>query len=449
MKIAIIGTGYVGFTAGACFAYNGNDVTCVDVDAAKVEMLNSGILPIYEEELDDVVSVGLEQCRLKFTTDYVEACRDADVVFLTVGTPTSQNGYQDTTCLMDAALSVRDALRRNTKAIVVVKSTVVPGTTMAVARVVGRPTLYNPEFLREGHAVDDFMFPDRIVLGADGNAHAVSIVSNLYEDTVWTKDVDPTILCMSTRSAEMSKYASNAMLATRISFVNELGSVCNKVGADIREVTRAMGLDKRIGEHFLEPGLGYGGSCFPKDIRALRSFARNNAVEPHLMNAVERANEAQQMRVFEQIRGRVHTNGTLAMWGVAFKPGTDDVRESPAMGLVFRFLARSATEGMVSVYDPKAAVSMMEGHPPSDRLVYCIDKYDALWDADMLVIAVDWDEFKYIDVGRMTTRMRSAEHGGGQYILDCRINPPAESVAELEGAFNYITLFGRDVRCHR
>ena len=391
MNLAMIGTGYVGLVAGTCFAESGNDVTCVDIDQAKIAALKSGKVPIYEPGLEELVQRNLEEQRLSFTTDLPAAVRQASIIFIAVGTPQDADGRADIGQVLATAEAVGKTM--NGYRVVVNKSTTPAGTTERITSVIAAATKHafavvsNPEFLKEGAAVDDFMKPDRVVLGSDDPA-AVEQMKELYEPFVRTGNP---ILVMDARSAEMSKYAANAMLAAKISFINELSNLCEKLGADIGEVRRAIGLDRRIGPHFIFPGVGYGGSCFPKDVRAMVAMGEPELGLP-LLRAVEEVNERQKSVLVEKVGrhfGSDLSGRTFAIWGLSFKPRTDDMRDAPSIVVVESLLKAGAG---IQAHDPEAmdeAKKIFAG-----RIRYYQRNYGALKGADALLIVTEWNEFR-------------------------------------------------------
>jgi UDPglucose 6-dehydrogenase len=404
MKLAVIGTGYVGLVAGAGFADFGNDVICVDIDAHRIERLRRGEIPIYEPGLGELVKRNADAERLTFTTGIDAAVADANAVFLAVGTPSDpRDGSADLSFVLQAAEQVARALTGWTA--VITKSTVPVGTADRIREVM-RPlarhefsVASNPEFLKEGDAVNDFMKPARVVLGADDD-RSRELLLHLYSPFVRTND---RIHVMDVRSAELTKYAANAMLATRISFMNELALLAEAVGADIERVRKGIGSDPRIGPKFLFPGVGYGGSCFPKDVRALLHTARDAHAELLVVDAVERANDRQKRvlgeriaKHFGELRGR-----RIAIWGLAFKPDTDDIREAPALVLIDQLLAAGAA---VSVYDPVAIDNVRR--QLGDRVDYAKDMYEATRDADSLVLVTEWHAFRRADFSRIKRLLR-------------------------------------------
>ncbi len=405
MKICVIGTGYVGLVAGTCFAEGGNDVTCVDIDQAKIETLKQGSVPIYEPGLEELIRRNLAERRLWFTTDMVTAVRAADICFIAVGTPESTDGSADLRAVLAVAGGIGEAMNR--PMVVVCKSTVPVGTADKVRDAIRAKTTHefsvisNPEFLKEGAAVDDFMKPDRVVIGGE-DAQAIEMMQALYSPFVRTENP---ILIMDNRSAEMTKYAANAFLATRISFINEVAKLCERVGADVADVRRGMGSDRRIGHHFLFPGAGYGGSCFPKDVQAIIRTARDNDLPFPLLNAVEEVNEQQKRLLADKIVGLFGDDlagRRFAIWGLAFKPRTDDMREAPSIVIIEELLRHGAR---VEVHDPEALAMAREIF--GDRINYHRLNYDALDGVDALVIVTDWNEFRRPDFTRMRDLMKS------------------------------------------
>jgi UDPglucose 6-dehydrogenase len=404
MKIAVIGTGYVGLVAGTCLADSGNDVVCVDIDERKIATLRKGELPIYEPGLQELVDKNVRERRLSFTTDLPAAVAPSEVVFIAVGTPEGESGEADLQYVLAAAREVARAITRYT--VIVDKSTVPVGTADKVRAEIAKLTtlefdvVSNPEFLKEGAALDDFLKPDRVVIGVS-SARARQVMAELYAPFVRTENP---ILFMDLRSAEMTKYAANAMLATRISFMNDIAALCERVGADVDQVRRGMGADRRIGYPFLFPGVGYGGSCFPKDVTALISIAREEGIELDLLRAVERTNDRQKrlllnkaVKHFGSIEGR-----TFALWGLSFKPKTDDMREAPSIVLVEGLLGKGAR---VRAHDPVAQPAARRYF--GDRVAYAATPYDALEGADALFVVTEWNEFRHPDFARMKSLMRS------------------------------------------
>jgi UDPglucose 6-dehydrogenase len=403
LKIAIVGTGYVGLVVGACLAETGNDVACVDADADKVERLRRGEIPIYEPGLEEMVPRNVAEERLHFTTELAPAVRASEIVFIAVGTPQDEDGSADLRHVLQVAEDVARAA--DGPKIVVNKSTVPVGTAARVREVLALHSPHriavvsNPEFLKEGAAVEDFLRPDRVVIGSDDPA-AAEVMLELYEPFVRT---GKPILVMDNASAEMTKYAANAMLATRISFMNEIANLCDRVGADVRQVRLGIGSDGRIGHSFLFPGVGYGGSCFPKDVKALINTAKAVGVALDVVEAVDRTNEAQKRILLPRIEAHLGglTGKTVAVWGLAFKPRTDDMREAPSLALIAGLLERGAR---VRAYDPKAmdvARKLLD-----ERVTLCARSYDTLEGADALVVVTEWNEFREPDFERMKSLMR-------------------------------------------
>ena len=408
MKVSIIGTGYVGLVAAAVFADYGNDVVCADVDQEKVAALRGGKVPIYEPGLDTLVSHNVESGRLRFTADNAEAAAHGDVIFMAVGTPTrAADGSADLSFLMQAVTDVARGLER--PAIIVNKSTVPVGTAERVARVMAEHTeqpfvvASNPEFLKEGSAVDDFMHPDRVIIGTS-DERARSVLRRLYQPFCRTND---RLIFMDARSAEMTKYASNAYLATRISFINDIANLADAVGADVELVRRGMGADPRIGHKFLYPGVGYGGSCFPKDTRALINTAREYGLTLSIVASAERLNEVQKLVLVRKVRqhfGEGNLPGKeLTIWGLAFKPNTDDVREAPALRIVQTLAADGAK---IRVHDPVAGANFMEALGDTQGAVTLVeDPYSAAEGAHALLLVTEWREFRSPDFERLRRKM--------------------------------------------
>jgi UDPglucose 6-dehydrogenase len=404
MRIAVVGTGYVGLVLGACLAENGNTVVCVDKDEAKVETLKAGRMPIYEPGLEELVRRNDREERLTFTTDLASAVSASAIVFIAVGTPQGEDGAADLQHVLAVARNIGRAMNKYT--IVVDKSTVPVGTAKKVRETVAKETrqsfsvVSNPEFLKQGAAIDDFMKPDRVVIGAE-DPRAREIMQELYAP--FTRTGAP-IMMMDCASAELTKYAANAMLATRISFMNEVANVCEAVGADVDEVRRAIGADKRIGTSFLFPGVGYGGSCFPKDVKAMIHFAAQKDYEFRILRAVEEVNTTQKTRLAAKMRSHFGSlkGKTIAIWGLAFKPRTDDMREAPAIPLIKLLLAEGAD---VQAYDPQAT-KVAKGIFGS-KVTFVTKNYDALKGADGLAIVTEWSEFRRPDFEKMRKLMRS------------------------------------------
>ena len=403
MRIGVVGTGYVGLVVGTCLAENGNTVVCVDNDETKVTALRRGEVPIYEPGLDEMISRNVAEERLSFSTDLPAAVRASEILFIAVGTPQGEDGSADMTHVLKVAEGIGRAM--NGYKIVVNKSTVPVGTARRVRDVITKLTTHpvavvsNPEFLKEGAAVDDFLKPDRVVIGTD-DPRAEQAMRELYSPFVRTGNP---VLVMDLASAELTKYAANAMLASRISFMNEIANLCDRVGADVGEVRKGIGTDSRIGSSFLFPGIGYGGSCFPKDVKALLLVGQAAGMPLHVVAAVDRVNEAQRVVLVPRIEAHLGGLGgkVVGVWGLAFKPRTDDLREAPALAVIEALLARGAS---VRAYDPKAmgAARRVLG----DRVTFCHRSYEAAEGADALVLATEWNEFREPDFERIRTLMR-------------------------------------------
>jgi len=416
MRLAVIGTGYVGLVSGCGFAEMGNDVVCVDIDADKVRRLSRGEMTIHEPGLETMLQKNLNEGRLTFTTDLDAAVRHGQVLFIAVGTPPGEDGSADLSHVLTVARGIAAAM--NGPRLVVVKSTVPVGSCDRVRDVIAGiakhpfSVLSNPEFLKEGAAVDDFMYPDRIVIGTDSE-EARQVMRELYAPFVRTGGP---IIFTTVRSSEMIKYAANAMLATRISFMNEIANLCEAVGADVNHVRQGIGSDPRIGPKFLFPGVGYGGSCFPKDVRALIRTAEGHGVPLEILKSVEAVNTRQKRRLVEKIdrhfagdlRGR-----TIAVWGLAFKAKTDDMREAPSLVIIQALVAAGA---QVRAFDPVAARTARPLLPPS--VVICENNYEALEGADALAVVTEWNEFRNPDFERMAGLMRTPVIFDGRNLFD-------------------------------
>jgi len=404
MKIAVVGTGYVGLVLGACLAETGNDVVCIDKDEAKLRQLRRGVMPIYEPGLEEMVRRNRSEKRLAFTGDLPKAVRGAAIVFIAVGTPQHENGSADLSHVLGVAREIAKAM--NGYKVVVDKSTVPVGTAQRVRDVIRRETTHpfsvvsNPEFLKQGAAVEDFLKPDRVVIGVE-DERAKAIMLELYAP--FTRTGAP-ILVMDCASSELSKYAANAILATRISFMNEIANVCEVFGANVDQVRKAIGSDRRIGSSFLFPGIGFGGSCFPKDIKALIKFSGDTGYDFQILKAVDRVNQAQKVRFIAKLEQHFGSlkGKTIAVWGLAFKPRTDDMREAPAIPLIFRLLEAKAK---VQAFDPQAQPVAKKIF--GNKIKLCSKNYDALKGADALVIATEWNEFREPDFTRMRKLLKS------------------------------------------
>lgn len=398
MKLAVIGTGYVGLVSGVCFAHKGNEVICVDLDQYKIDMLNRAESPIYEPGIEELISLNMEAGRLEFTSDLADAVRRSDIVILAVGTPSLANGEANLSYIEQAAADVGEAM--NAYKIIITKSTVPVGTNEKIKDVVARHTNLSfdivsaPEFLREGSAIDDTLHPDRVIIGLDnaGLRETMVALHQVFTDKIYVTDI---------RSAEMIKYASNAFLATKISFINEIANICEKVGADVICVADGMGMDKRIGSSFLQAGIGYGGSCFPKDTNALIQIAGNVDYEFKLLKSVVEVNTGQRFMIVSKLRetlGQLH-GVPIGIWGLAFKPNTDDIREAPALEIVETLIQAGA---IVKLYDPIAMDKFKErmDHP---NIVWCPSPQQAAEGSDAVCLLTDWDEFKKVDLVKLVS----------------------------------------------
>jgi UDPglucose 6-dehydrogenase len=423
MKITMIGTGYVGLVSGACFAEVGNDVVCFDVDARKVGVLNGGGIPIHEPGLAEMVARNRAAGRLRFTTDAAESVAHGRVQFIAVGTPPDEDGSADLQHVVAAARTVGRHMREHR--IVVDKSTVPVGTADAVRSAIAAAlaerkakipftVVSNPEFLKEGAAIEDFMRPDRVVIGAD-DEEATRVMRALYAPFQRNHE---RLIVMDVRSAELTKYAANAMLATRISFMNEFANLAEQLGADIEHVRRGIGADPRIGYHFLYPGVGYGGSCFPKDVKAVIKTARDAGLELRLLEAVERVNEAQKRVLPAKIERRFGANlagRRFALWGLAFKPNTDDMREAPSRVLIGELLARGAA---VCAYDPAAMDEARRIYAGESRISFAASPLAAADSADALVVVTEWKEFRSPDFDGLKARLKQPVILDGRNLYD-------------------------------
>ncbi|MBN8548475.1 MAG: UDP-glucose/GDP-mannose dehydrogenase family protein [Deltaproteobacteria bacterium] len=408
MNVAVVGTGYVGLVAGACFAESGNDVICVDVDAKKVEKLKNGEIPIYEPGLDELVERNFKNGRLQFTTSLKEGVEAAQVIFIAVGTPQDEDGSADLTHVLAVAEGIGKHM--NGPKVIVDKSTVPVGTAEKVRKAVSAHTKHefevvsNPEFLKEGAAIDDFMKPDRVVIGAPSEKSA-NVMRELYAPFVRTNNP---IIVMDVVSAEMTKYAANSMLATRVSFMNEISNLCERAGADIDAVRVGMGTDSRIGMSFLFPGIGYGGSCFPKDVQALIKTGKDFGLNLRICSAVEDVNWEQKSVMGKKILAHYGSKDlkgrTFAIWGLAFKPKTDDVREAPALVVCNDLLKAGAT---LKVFDPEAMKTFREKFGENANMTYVNTNYEALEGADALIICTEWNEFRRPNFTKIKESLKS------------------------------------------
>jgi len=408
MKIAVVGTGYVGLVLGACLAENGNTVACVDKDAKKVDMLRAGKMPIYEPGLEEIVKRNVDEERLMFTTDLPSSAKASQIVFIAVGTPQGENGSADLRHVLEVAREIGRTIEQYT--VIVDKSTVPVGTAKEVHAAIAQETskpfsvVSNPEFLKQGAAVDDFMKPDRVVVGIEpGDTRAERLMRELYAP--FTRTGAP-IMLMDTASAELCKYAANSILATRISFMNEIANMCELVGADVDQVRRAIGADARIGKSFLFPGVGYGGSCFPKDVKAILKSSEDRGYDFKILRAVEAVNDLQKLRLVDKMIAHFGKDGlsgkTIALWGLAFKPRTDDMREAPAIVIIEKLLALGAK---VRAYDPEADETARGIF--GNRITICEKSYDALSGADALAVVTEWNTFREPDFDRMKRLLRA------------------------------------------
>src|SRR6478609_6460671 len=421
MKIAVVGTGYVGLVTGTCFAEVGIDVTCIDIDQKKIKNLKNGILPIYEPGLEELVTRNVEAGRLKFSTSLAESIKGCDVAFIAVGTPPGEDGSADLKYVLGVATEIGEHM--TDYIVVVTKSTVPVGTAVKVNNAISTAltkrnvsidyaVASNPEFLKEGAAVDDFLKPDRIVVGVSSK-RAEEIMRKLYKPFLLNGHP---IIFMDIPSAEMTKYAANAMLATKISFMNDVANLCEIMGADVNLVRKGIGSDPRIGNKFIYPGIGYGGSCFPKDVKALIKTAQENGHHMRILQAVEDVNEDQKMVLFDKISKQYSGNlkgKTFALWGLSFKPKTDDMREAPSLVIIEKLLQAGAN---VKAFDP---VAMHEAKKMiGEQITYCKDQYDTLIDADALLIATEWPEFRSPNFNVIAKLMKSKTIFDGRNIYD-------------------------------
>lgn len=417
MKIAVVGTGYVGLVTGTCFAETGNEVICVDIDQSKVEKLSNGQITIYEPGLEKLFLRNLKEERLRFTTDLATGIKDASIIFLALPTPPGEDGSAD----LKYVLGVADHLGKilTDYKVIVDKSTVPVGTAEKVHAAIAKnykgefDVVSNPEFLREGVAVEDFMKPDRVVIGASSE-RAAKLMGELYAPFV--RSGNP-IIYMDVRSAELTKYAANSFLATKISFMNEIAQLCERLGADVDMVRKGVGSDDRIGKRFLFPGIGYGGSCFPKDVQALVKSSKEVDYNFQILNAVMDVNERQKLHLLPKIKKYFNNNlsgKTFAIWGLAFKPNTDDIREAPALYIIDELLAAGAK---VKVFDPEA-MNNVKG-VVGDKITYAANQYECLEGADALIIATEWNEFRTPDFLKMVKSLKHKVIFDGRNLFDC------------------------------
>ncbi len=418
MKIAVVGTGYVGLVTGTCFAETGNKVTCIDIDSNKVNKLSNGEITIYEPGLEKIFLRNLKEERLKFTTNLSEGIKDAAIIFLALPTPPGEDGSADLRYVLGVAADLGNVLHGYT--VIVDKSTVPVGTAEKVRTAIAAnykepfDVVSNPEFLREGVAVDDFMKPDRVVVGTNSE-RARKVMSDLYAPFV--RQGNPVIF-MDEKSAELTKYAANSFLATKISFMNEIAQLCEKLGADVDMVRRGIGSDDRIGKRFLFPGIGYGGSCFPKDVQALIHSAEEVGYDFKILKSVEEVNDAQKLHLIPKIEKYFAGNlkgKHFALWGLAFKPNTDDIREAPALYLIDALVAAGAT---VHAYDPEAMPNIQK--TIGDKIQYAQNQYAALENADALIIATEWSEFRTPDFDMINSRLKKKVIFDGRNLFDVK-----------------------------
>ncbi len=416
MNITVVGSGYVGLVTGTCFAETGNNVICVDIDANKVERMRNGEMPIYEPHLDVLFERNIREGRLHFTTDLKSAVDSAQIIFLALPTPPGEDGSADLSYVLNVATQLGKII--TDYKVIVDKSTVPVGTAEKVHKAIAEQTtiqfdvVSNPEFLREGFAVDDFMKPDRVVIGTE-SARAQKLMEELYKP--FTRQGNP-IIFMDERSAELTKYAANAFLATKISFMNEIANFCEKVGADVDMVRIGIGSDTRIGKRFLFPGIGYGGSCFPKDVQALFHSGMENHYEFKILKSVMKVNERQKTSllgpILDHYKGSLN-NVTIALWGLAFKPDTDDIREAPALYMIEHLLEAGAS---IQAFDPEAVENVKKQR--NYNITYCTDQYEALQNADCLLICTEWSAFRNPDFNRIASLLKAKTIFDGRNLYD-------------------------------
>jgi len=427
MKIAVVGTGYVGLVTGTCFAETGNDVTCIDIDKSKVDKLSSGQITIYEPGLEKIFLRNQKEGRLHFTTSLVDGIKEAQIIFLALPTPPGEDGSADLKYILGVANDLGKIITEYK--VIIDKSTVPVGTADKVTAAIAKnakvefDVVSNPEFLREGVAVDDFMKPDRVVIGTTSEK-AIKILNDLYAPFV--RQGNP-IIFMDEKSAELTKYAANSFLATKITFMNEIAQLCEKLGADVDMVRKGIGSDERIGRRFLFPGIGYGGSCFPKDVQALARSSSEVNYEFKILEAVMDVNEKQKLHLLPKIKSYFKNNvkgKKIALWGLAFKPNTDDIREAPALYIIDALLAEGAT---VVAFDPEAMSNVKQ--VVGNKIEYTENQYDALQDADALVIATEWSEFRTPDFTKIVSLLKNKAIFDGRNLFD---------LAQMEGlGFHY------------
>lgn len=438
MKIAVIGTGYVGLVTGTCFAETGNDIICVDIDKNKVDKLLSGQITIYEPGLEKLFIRNQKEGRLHFTTSLAEGIKDAKIIFLALPTPPDGDGNADLQYVLGVSKEIGTLLTKDDYKIIIDKSTVPVGTAEKVRNTILKnakeniessfDVVSNPEFLREGVAVDDFMKPDRVVIGTSSE-RAQKILGELYAPFV--RQGNP-VIYMDEKSAELTKYAANSFLATKISFMNEIAQICEKVGADVDLVRKGIGSDERIGRRFLFPGIGYGGSCFPKDVQALARSSKEINYDFEILNAVMKVNEKQKSHLVQKIKAYFNNDiagKKIALWGLAFKPNTDDIREAPALAMIDEFVKQGAK---VCAFDPEAMPNVKR--ETGNKIEFAENQYDALKDADVLVIATEWSEFRTPDFNRITSLLKNKVIFDGRNLFD---------LAQMEQCGFYYESIGR------
>jgi UDPglucose 6-dehydrogenase len=418
LKIAVVGTGYVGLVTGTCFAESGNEVICIDIDTEKIEKMRNGKIPIYEPGLEDIFRRNIAENRLSFTTDLSVGVADAEVVFLALPTPPGEDGSADLSYILGVAEKLGPIIAKN--AVIVDKSTVPVGTAEKVHAAIAKESaqefyvVSNPEFLREGFAVSDFMKPDRVVIGTSSE-YAKTVMNRLYEPFLMH---DNPVIFMSERSAEMTKYAANSFLAVKISFMNEIANLCEKLGANVDDIRHGIGSDERIGKRFLFPGIGYGGSCFPKDVLALQFAATEADYDFKILQSVTEVNKRQKRVLVEKLKAYYDeplTGRTFCLWGLAFKPDTDDVREAPAFEIIDELIAAGA---QVQAFDPEATENVRKRYQDSDKITYYDDAYAAAQSCDALLIATEWSEFRSPDFKKLKAALKQPVVFDGRNMYD-------------------------------
>ena len=415
MKLAIFGSGYVGLVTAACLAEAGNTVICVDIDTQKIERLKNGMIPIFEPQLENLIVTNYQKKNIEFTTDVKFAIEFADIIFIAVGTPSNEDGSADLRAVFDVTHTIAKHVTENK--IVIIKSTVPVGTTDQVQTILSEKkctVVFNPEFLKQGEAVSDSMKPDRIIIGTNAD-NAIITLKKLYR-SFYTDDKQ--FLVMDVRSAEMTKYVANAMLATKISFINEMSQIAERIGADIHSVRDGIALDARIGPHFINPGMGYGGSCFPKDIKALQKSAKNAGYHARMLQAVEDVNTDQKLFLFDKImrfyNGDIRTK-TFAVWGLAFKPNTDDIRDAASIILIQKLWSHGAK---VQAYDPEAMPNFKKQFNGHGQYVLCDSAHEAIENTDALCVITEWAEFKSPDFNLLSEKLMDKVIFDGRNVLD-------------------------------